>query len=398
MRASESYAKASSAATAYYATVLALGEVMRRVAEDARDYVLDGDANAAPPESIRKAFAVMETEEATKVVAKVAAAIASGAARGQSARGDAGDRGGGESGTSARGDNLMESMLDVLLEPKRLRRVSELVGETSRSVFGALASVVKDNADIVRAFAGYEDRDEQDCSSSRVEKPSAAERAVAFLEEPRNKDAIVGVGRELIDAAVSTYVRELGDDNMYSDIFEAVRNPENKAVFLEMMRAMVEVSVRTYVVASTEAMVHPESAMLTPRLGKRDDSPTSPLASRFAAAASTPMTPRSVDINERVEHEIHSPHLMGTWRELFAAATETNESRRFALATTVTATRAALSGLASGVYEIIFTGKFAGHKFYIQSWALAIIFAMCSIALWIFLRILSMYALLRVPT
>lgn len=383
----------------YYAAVIALGEALRRVSEDVRDYVTTAEAEATPPESLRRACAMMEAPEVTSAVSKVASAIASGVARGASARvEDSGAvaRGTGDadaSGTQTRGDNFMESLVDILLEPKRLRKVSDFVGETSKSLFGALASVAKDNTEVIRALTGHEAERGEEASTSP--KPRVADRAVTFLEEPRNKKMVIDVGRELVDAAMASYVREMGDDNMYVDMFQAVRDPANRGIFLEMMRVMVETSVRTYVVTSMEASAHPETVLHTPR-SKRDDSPTSPLVSRFSQPESPLANVSALRHNRHVppsHEEVQSPHMLGTWRELFQAATETKENRRLALATTVAATQAVLSGLASGAWDVVARGTFAGHKLYIKSWSLAVMFGMCSIALWLLLRIFTSYVL-----
>lgn len=398
-RTTEAYREFVRSTMSYYAAAIALGEALRRVSEDVRDYVTTASAEAAPPESLRRACAMMEAPEVTNAVAKVASAIASGVARGAGARGEdsgvsaRGTGDAGASGTPTRGDNFMESLVDVLLEPKRLRKVSDFVGETSKSLFGALASVAKDNTEVIRALAGYEAERGEEASSSP--KPSGAERAVTFLEEPRNKKMVIDVGRELVDAAMASYVRELGDDNMYVDMFQAVRDPANRSVFLEMMRVMVETSVRTYVVTSMEASAHPETVLHTPR-SKRGDSPTSPLVSRFSRAES-PLASASALRHDRhvptAHEEVQSPHMLGTWKELFQAATETKENRRLALATTVAATQAALSGLASGAWDVVVRGTFAGHKLYIKSWSLAVVFGMCSISLWLFLRLFTFFFL-----
>lgn len=397
-RATETYREFVRSTMSYYAAVIALGEVVRRVSEDVRDYVTTEAAEAPPPESWRRACAMMEAPEVTSAVVKVASAIASGVARGTSARTeDSGvdARGTGDAGASGttRGDNFMESLVDILLEPKRLRKVSDFVGETSKSLFGALASVAKDNAEVIRALAGGEAERGERASTSP--KPSGAERAVTFLEEPRNKKIVVDVGRELVDAAMASYVRELGDDNMYVDMFQAVRDPANRSIFLEMMRVMVETSVRTYVVTSMETSAHPETTMHTPK-SKRGDSPTSPLVSRFSQPESplaNAWAPRDGGRALNAHEELQSPHMLGTWRELFQAATETKENRRLALATTMAATRAAMSGLASGAWDVVVRGTFAGHKLYIKSWYLAMVFGLCSIMFWVFLRVLTFFVL-----
>ena len=299
--------------------------------------------------------------------------------------------GGGETAS----DTLMDSIVDALLEPKRLRVVSDFVGETSKSLLGALVSVAKDNAEVLRAIAGFDDAG----GGEAVERPSAADRAVEFMEKPRNKDLVVDVGRKFVDAAMTTYVREMGDDNMYADMFDAVRNPANKALFLEMMHAMVETSVRTYVVASTEMAMQPDEMI---RGGSRaacvsGDSPTSPLASRFGVVAQTP--PRSGELHSaHRDVEIHSPALFGTWKELFQAATETRENRRLVLATAGTATMAALRGFASGTYDVLFKGKVAGHRMHVQYWVLAVCFAVASLVLLLFVRLFTLFAVARLPT
>ena len=83
----------------------------------------------------------------------------------------------------------MESIVDVLLEPKRLRAVSDFVGETSKSLMSAFASVAKDNAELLRAITGV------GCDSEDAgrEKPSAAQRVVTFLEEPKTRNLLVDV-------------------------------------------------------------------------------------------------------------------------------------------------------------------------------------------------------------
>jgi hypothetical protein len=235
------------------------------------------------------------------------------------------------------------------------------------------------------------------------EKPSAAQRVVTFLEEPKNRNLLVDVGREFVDSAVSTYVREMGEDNMYADMFEVVRQPRNQQIFLDIMQAMVETSVRSYVLASTEVALHPESVThhhVLRHEDKSSDSPTSPLVSRFASVeTSTP--PASSGPHAHGEEDIHSPALIGSWKELFTAATESKENRRLVMATTGTATRAAISGLSSGAYEIVFNGRFAGHKLKIHYWALSLfaaIFAMISVSLYIFMRLFVLIALARSPT
>jgi len=384
----------------YCAAAVALGEILQRVSADVKDYVVDVDGDAAPPASLARACALMEAPEVTAAVARVATAVAHGAAVGASAgarmvtkRTSAGASSSG--GDAAESDTLMESIVDALLEPKRLRAVSDFVGETSKSLLGAMVSVAKDNAEVLRAIAGFDDAGDGEA----VERPSAADRAVAFLEKSKNKNLVVDFGRELVDAAMTTYVRTMGDDNMYADMFEAVRNPANKAVFLEMMHAMVETSVRTYVVASMEMAMHPDEMLRggSYAASKRDDSPTSPLASRFTPVAQTP--PRSNGVHDaHIDGEIHSPALFGTWKELFQAATETRENRRLVLATTGTATMAALRGFASGTYDVIFKGKFAGHRMHVQYWVLAVRFALASVVLLLFTRLFTLFALARLPT
>ena len=107
----------------------------------AEGFVLtDGGGERVPPESLVRACALMEQPEVTKAVASIASAVAHGAAVGASAgagRGDGGER---RERTRGAGDNLMESIVDVLLEPKRLRAVSDFVGETSKSLMSAFAA------------------------------------------------------------------------------------------------------------------------------------------------------------------------------------------------------------------------------------------------------------------
>ena len=195
----------------------------------------------------------------------------------------------------------------------------------------------------------------------------------------------------------------MGEDNMYADMFEVVRQPRNQQIFLDIMQAMVETSVRSYVLASTEVALHPESLThhhVLRHEDKNSDSPTSPLVSRFASVeTSTP--PASSGPHAHGEEDIHSPALIGSWKELFTAATESKENRRLVMATTGTATRAAISGLSSGAYEIVFNGRFAGHKLKIHYWALSLfaaIFAMISVSLYIFMRLFVLIALARSPT
>jgi len=403
-KTTESYRRFVRATVSYYAAAIAMGEVLQRVSADVKDFVLDGDgaaANGVPPESLVRACALMEQPEVTKAVASIASAVAHGAAVGASA-GARGHGDGGEASASGRGgagDNLMESIVDVLLEPKRLRAVSDFVGETSKSLMSAFASVAKDNAEVLRVITGVGGERED----AGREKPSAAQRVVTFLEEPKNRNLLVDVGREFVDSAVSTYVREMGEDNMYADMFEVVRQPRNQQIFLDIMQAMVETSVRSYVLASTEVALHPESVThhhVLRHEDKNSDSPTSPLVSRFTSVeTSTP--PASSGPHAHGEEDIHSPALIGSWKELFTAATENKENRRLVMATTGTATRAAISGLSSGAYEIVFNGRFAGHKLKIHYWALSLfaaIFAMISVSLYIFMRLFVLIALARSPT
>ena len=83
-----------------------------------------------------RACALMEQPEVTKAVASIASAVAHGAAVGERRAGTRRRRG----PDAERGDNLMESIVDVLLEPKRLRAVSDFVGETSKSLMSAFAA------------------------------------------------------------------------------------------------------------------------------------------------------------------------------------------------------------------------------------------------------------------
>ena len=285
--------------------------------------------------------------------------------------------------------------LPVSTPPNAMAFATGLLPSQTLLKLGAMVSVAKDNAEVLRAIAGFDDAGDGEA----VERPSAADRAVAFLEKSKNKSLVVDFGRELVDAAMTTYVRTMGDDKMYADMFEAVRNPANKAVFLEMMHAMVETSVRTYVVASMEMAMHPDEMLRggSYAASKRDDSPTSPLASRFTPVAQTP--PRSNGVHDaHIDGEIHSPALFGTWKELFQAATETRENRRLVLATTGTATMAALRGFASGTYDVIFKGKFSGHRMHVQYWVLAVCFALASVVLLLFTRLFTLFALARLPT
>ena len=229
----------------------------------------------------------------------------------------------------------MESIVDVLLEPKRLRAVSDFVGETSKSLMSAFASVAKDNAEVLRVITGVGGERED----AGREKPSAAQRVVTFLEEPKNRNLLVDVGREFVDSAVSTYVREMGEDNMYADMFEVVRQPRNQQIFLDIMQAMVETSVRSYVLASTEVALHPESVThhhvlrhedKNKRLSDESSSVEIYLGRDFN-------TPASSGPPAHGEEDIHSPALIGNWKELFTAATENKENRELVMATTGTA-------------------------------------------------------------
>ena len=69
----------------YCAAAVALGEILQRVSADVKDYVVDGDGDAAPPASLARACALMEAPEVTAAVARVATAVAHGAAVGASA-------------------------------------------------------------------------------------------------------------------------------------------------------------------------------------------------------------------------------------------------------------------------------------------------------------------------
>jgi hypothetical protein len=404
----ETYKKMVRASVSYYAAAVAFGEILQTVSADVKEYVTEGVPDARPPESLARACALMESEHVTSAVAKVASALAHGAARGANARrveesGEAttsGERAG------AAPENLLESLVDVLLEPRRLRAVSDFVGSTSKSLMQSFVSVAKDNAEVLKTLTGY-DAGERDASAN----PSMADRAATFLEEPRNRRAVIEIGREIADAATESYVRSMGEDNTYADLFNAIKSEENKRLFLEVMKAMVETSVRTYVVAGTEITIDPGSVLRSPRTSAsehvsvdKDDSPTSPLASRFDRASSL-YTPDRTNGGEpqlndggHFDSEIHSPVMIGSWKELFAVATQSSENRRLFLATTGTATSAALRGFASGAYDLVFKGKFAGHRMHIQYWILAMVFAMSSVTLWVVLRILTFVAFGRLPT
>jgi hypothetical protein len=402
----DTYKKMVRASVSYYAAVVAFGEILQTVSADVKEYVTEGVPDARPPESLARACALMESEQVTSAVAKVASALAHGAARGANARraeesGEATTSG----ETGAAPENLLESLVDVLLEPRRLRAVSDFVGSTSKSLMQSFVCVAKDNAEVLKTLTGY-DAGERDTSAN----PSMADRALTFLEEPRNRRAVIEIGREIADAATESYVRSMGEDNTYADLFKAIKSEENKRLFLDVMKAMVETSVRTYVVAGTEITMDPGSVLRSPRISAservsmdKDDSPTSPLVSHFdRASLRTPERanggePQENDVGHS-DSEIHSPVMIGSWKELFAVATQSRENRRLFLATTGTATSAALRGFASGAYDLVFKGTFAGHRMHIQYWILAVVFAMSSVTLWVVLRILSFVAFGRLPT
>jgi len=398
------------ASMSYYAAAVAFGEILQMVSADVKEYVTEGVADAQPPESLARACALMESEHVTSAVAKVASALAHGAARGANARRveESGEATTSGERTSAAPENLLESFVDVLLEPRRLRAVSDFVGSTSKSLMQSFVSVAKDNAEVLKTLTGYDAGDAGDRDAST--NPSMADRAAKFLEEPRNRRAVIEIGREIADAATASYVRSMGEDNTYADLFNAIKSEENKRLFLDVMKAMVETSVRTYVVAGTEITIDPGSVLRSPRTSAsehvsvdKDDSPTSPLVSRFdRASLHTPERtnggePQLNDVGH-FDSEIHSPVMIGSWKELFAVATQSSENRRLFLATTGTATSAALRGFASGAYDLVFKGKFAGHRMHIQYWILAMVFAMSSVTLWVVLRILTFVAFGRLPT
>ena len=233
------------------------------------------------------------------------------------------------------------------------------------------------------------------------EKPSAAQRVVTFLEEPKNRNLLVDVGREFVDSAVSTYVREMGEDNMYADMFEVVRQPRNQQIFLDIMQAMVETSVRSYVLASTEVALHPESVThhhVLRHEDKNSDSPTSPLVSRFTSVeTSTPPASSGPPAHEKKTFTLR--------RSLGAG--KSSSRRRPRTRKTVDWSWRPRERRESGHQRTLercvrdrLQRTIRGSQLKIHYWALSLfaaIFAMISVSLYIFMRLFVLIAL-RSPT
>ena len=385
----------------YYAGFIALGEVARRVGEDVKAFVVDDDADAdadaddagegeakarAVPESFLRACALMDNSDVTSAVAKVASAVASGIAHRGGALTSSAVAGAGTGARATAGDNLMESVVDALVAPRRLKALGDFVGETSRHVMQSCVSVAKDNMEVIQALTGLGTR-----ASEAGE--TGTSRAAAFLDDARNKELAFEVGTKLVDAAVTTYVRETAGMNMYDDMFASVRDSSNKKVFLEFMNALVETSVRTYVTATAETYreEHVTPIKSAPR---GTDSPTSPLrpSSSLDTAGAPASTPQVMLSRDEI------PSLVGSWKDLFHAATMNKENRRLVLATVATTTRASITGFATGMYDVLFRGRIGNRVLAMEYYALAVIFALASVLIFLCVRILAVFTIASTPT
>ena len=378
----------------YYAGFIALGEVLQHVGEDVKAFVVDerdergaeggggeGERVArAVPESLIRACALMENKEVTGAVAKVASAVASGITQRGSALTSSAVANAGVGVASTAGDNLMESVVDALVAPHRLKALGDFVGETSRNLMQSCVSVAKDNIEVIQALTGYG-------TSTSDARGTAAESAAAFLDDAKNKELAFEVGTKLVDAAMTTYVRETAGTNMYDDMFASVRDSSNKKLFLEFMNALVETSVRTYVTATAET--YREENVTPVKAPRETDSPTSPLRHTVDAPASTPQV---VILRDEV------PSLVGSWKDLFRAATMNKENRRLVLSTVATTTRAAFTGFATGMYDVVFRGRIGNRVLAMEYYALAVVFAMASVLIFLCVRILAVFTIASTPT
>lgn len=93
-------------------------------------------------------------------------------------------------GDAAESDTLMEFIVDVLFELKWLCVVSDFVGEMSKSLFGVMVSVVKDNVEVLRVIVGFDDVGDGEV----VECLSVVDCVVVFLEKLKNKNLVVDFG------------------------------------------------------------------------------------------------------------------------------------------------------------------------------------------------------------
>jgi hypothetical protein len=166
-----------------------------------------------------------------------------------------------------------------------------------------------------------------------------------------------------------------------------VRDSSNKKLFLEFMNALVETSVRTYVTATAET--YREENVTPVKAPHETDSPTSLLRHAVDAPASTPQL---VILRDEV------PSLVGSWTDLFRAATMNKENRRLLLSTVATTTRAAFTGFATGMYDVVFRGRIGNRVLAMEYYALAVVFAMASVLIFLCVRILAVFTIAPTPT
>jgi hypothetical protein len=274
----------------------------------------------------------------------------------------------------------MESVVDALVAPHRLKALGDFVGETSRNLMQSCVSVAKDNIEVIQALTGYG-------ASTSDARETVVESAAAFLDDAKKKELAFEVGTKIVDAAMTTYVRETAGTNMYDDMFASVRDSSNKKLFLEFMNALVETSVRTYVTATAET--YREENVTPVKAPRETDSPTSPLRHTVDAPASTPQL---VILRDEV------PSLVGSWKDLFRAATLNKENRRLVLSTVATTTRAAFTGFATGMYDVVFRGRIGNRVLAMEYYALAVVFAMASVLIFLCVRILAVFTIASTPT
>ena len=370
-----SFTKFIAASHAYYAAFVAFAEIAQVLGEDARECVV-GARGETVEARVERACAFVERDDVRRAIGAVTNAVIEGWRDTDARSGD--DASAKEEDGGKRGDNLMESVVDVLCAPRRLNAIGGFVRETAKGVMEACVSVAKENAEVVKALTGI----------GEGTRASATERAVAFLEEPERKKLALEIGASIVDAAVTTYVRETRDVNSYADMFASVREPSNRELFLDFMSAVVETSVRTYVTAAAATYREEREAPMKRRL---NESPTSPLETNSYASRSPASTPLA---GEREE----IPVLVGNWKELFRAATLNRENRRLVLATVATTTKATLTGLATGMYDVLVRGR-VGHRILaLEYYALAVVFAMASVLIVLLTRILAVLTIASTPT